>query len=158
MKRNLRTHISQKVADLRLWIEPKNCWFKKKTVAWQPLQIYSGAWGKLIHEKKPDVTKSCGTIPLNFFLHVQNCTKWKLQIHAVIPCQLETIGRFIKDEYCSWVLYKSGPGGGAVDVKKSTLNDLVHLTPLRIPLMNPPYIPWLNLLKGPPPHTHKWRK
>jgi hypothetical protein len=24
--------------------------------------------------------------------------------------------------------------------KKSTLNDLVHLTPLRIPLMNPPYI------------------
>ncbi len=26
---------------------------------------------------------------------------------------------------------------GAVDVK-STLNDLVHLTPLRIPLMNPP--------------------
>ncbi len=29
---------------------------------------------------------------------------------------------------------------GAVDrCKKSTLNDLVHLTPLRIPLMNPPY-------------------
>jgi hypothetical protein len=24
--------------------------------------------------------------------------------------------------------------------KKSSLNDLVHLTPLRIPLMNPPYI------------------
>jgi hypothetical protein len=24
--------------------------------------------------------------------------------------------------------------------KKSTLNDLVHLTPLRIPLMNPPFI------------------
>ena len=24
--------------------------------------------------------------------------------------------------------------------KKSTLNDLVHLTPLRIPLMNPPYL------------------
>jgi hypothetical protein len=23
--------------------------------------------------------------------------------------------------------------------KKSTLNDLVHLAPLRIPLMNPPY-------------------
>jgi hypothetical protein len=23
--------------------------------------------------------------------------------------------------------------------KKNTLNDLVHLTPLRIPLMNPPY-------------------
>ncbi len=27
--------------------------------------------------------------------------------------------------------------------KKSTLNDLVHLTPLRIPLMNPPLI-WLS--------------
>jgi hypothetical protein len=24
--------------------------------------------------------------------------------------------------------------------KKSTFNDLVHLTPLRIPLMNPPYV------------------
>jgi hypothetical protein len=24
--------------------------------------------------------------------------------------------------------------------KKSTLNDLVHLTPLRIPLMNPPFV------------------
>jgi hypothetical protein len=24
--------------------------------------------------------------------------------------------------------------------KKSTLNDLVHLTPLRIPLMNPPIV------------------
>ncbi len=29
--------------------------------------------------------------------------------------------------------------------KKSTLNDLVHLTPLRIPLMNPPYF---SLLAG----------
>jgi hypothetical protein len=26
--------------------------------------------------------------------------------------------------------------------KKSTLNDLVHLTPLRIPLMNPPIVPY----------------
>ncbi len=26
---------------------------------------------------------------------------------------------------------------GTVDVKKTTLNDLVHLSPLRIPLMNP---------------------
>jgi hypothetical protein len=23
-----------------------------------------------------------------------------------------TLGGFIKDEYCSWVQYKSGPGGG----------------------------------------------
>ena len=29
---------------------------------------------------------------------------------------------------------------GARRCKKSTLNDLVHLTPLRIPLMNPPDI------------------
>ncbi len=32
--------------------------------------------------------------------------------------------------------------------KKSTLNDLVHLTPLRIPLMNPPivsdYLVWMS--------------
>jgi hypothetical protein len=34
--------------------------------------------------------------------------------------------------------------------KKSTLNDLVHLTPLRIPLMNPPLEGWLlgQLLVG----------
>jgi hypothetical protein len=54
MKRNLRTHISQKFGDLVLR-KPKNFWIKKKTVAWPPLQIYSGAWGKLIHEKKPEV-------------------------------------------------------------------------------------------------------
>ncbi len=49
------------------------------------------------------------------------------------------LGGFIKDEYCSWVQYKSGPGGGR-RCKKVTLNDLVHLTPLRIPLMNPPTV------------------
>jgi hypothetical protein len=27
--------------------------------------------------------------------------------------------------------------------KKSTLNDLVNLTPLRIPLMNPPILRWI---------------
>jgi hypothetical protein len=30
---------------------------------------------------------------------------------------------------------------GGRQCKKSTLNDLVHLTPLRIPLMNPPCTP-----------------
>jgi hypothetical protein len=34
--------------------------------------------------------------------------------------------------------------------KKSTLNDLVHLTPLRIPLMNPP----LGLQKTGDPYTY----
>jgi hypothetical protein len=29
---------------------------------------------------------------------------------------------------------------GGRPCKKSTLNDLVHLTPLRIPLMNPPFV------------------
>jgi hypothetical protein len=29
--------------------------------------------------------------------------------------------------------------------KKSTLNDLVHLTPLRIPLMNPPILVFLHI-------------
>jgi hypothetical protein len=29
---------------------------------------------------------------------------------------------------------------GGSRCKKSTLNDLVHLTPLRIPLMNPPIV------------------
>jgi hypothetical protein len=35
--------------------------------------------------------------------------------------------------------------------KKSTLNDLVHLTPLRISLMNPPDIQMLVSLNLPPP-------
>ncbi len=30
-------------------------------------------------------------------------------------------------------------------MKKSTLNDLVHLTPLRIPLMNPPILTHADL-------------
>jgi hypothetical protein len=30
--------------------------------------------------------------------------------------------------------------------KKSTLNDLVHLTPLRIPLMNPPHLSLIQLV------------
>jgi hypothetical protein len=32
--------------------------------------------------------------------------------------------------------------------KKSTLNDLVHLTPLRIPLMNPPLVYQQNWIDG----------
>jgi hypothetical protein len=35
-------------------LSPRICGFKK-TVAWPPLQIYSGAWGKLIDERKPEV-------------------------------------------------------------------------------------------------------
>jgi hypothetical protein len=38
-------------------------------------------------------------------------------------------------EYSTRVVQKGGRR-----CKKSTLNDLVHLTPLRIPLMNPPNI------------------
>ncbi len=68
---NLRTGSPTKFADLQFadqWKEicglaylrsvricdcglsPRICGFKK-TVAWPPLQIYSGAWGKLIYEK-----------------------------------------------------------------------------------------------------------
>jgi hypothetical protein len=39
------------------------------------------------------------------------------------------------------------PEGGR-RCKKSTLNDLVHLTPLRIPLMNPPLNPLETTLLG----------
>ncbi len=38
-------------------------------------------------------------------------------------------------EYSTRVVQEGGRG-----CKKSILNDLVHLTPLRIPLMNPPYL------------------
>jgi hypothetical protein len=40
-------------------------------------------------------------------------------------------------EYCTRVVQEGGRR-----CKKSTLNDLVHLTPLRIPLMNPPSDPF----------------
>jgi hypothetical protein len=41
--------------------------------------------------------------------------------------------------------------------KNSTLNDLVHLSPLRIPLMNPPMV--YNTSQPPPhpPQPHTWR-
>jgi hypothetical protein len=100
IKRNLQTRVSQKFADLWLRIEPKNLQIKK-TVAWPPLQIYSGALGKLIHEKSWS-RKSRGTVPLNFLLHVQNCTKWKPLIHTVIPCQLKTISH-------DWIYLKVPP-------------------------------------------------
>jgi hypothetical protein len=49
---------------------------------------------------------------------------------------VDTLGGFIKDEtaleYSTRVVQEGGRR-----CKKSTLNDLVHLTPLRIPLMNP---------------------
>jgi hypothetical protein len=38
--------------------------------------------------------------------------------------------------------------------KKSTLNDLVHLTPLGIPLMNPPLVSIMTHLPPPPPSSH----
>jgi hypothetical protein len=51
-------------------------------------------------------------------------------------------GGFIKNktalEYSTRVVQKGG--GEGPSCKKSTLNDLVHLTPLRIPLINPPQI------------------
>ncbi len=55
-----------------------------------PNVIFRGLGGNWFM-KKTWSQKSCGTAPLNFLLHVQHCTKWKHQILAVIPCQLETI-------------------------------------------------------------------
>ncbi len=43
--------------------------------------------GRSWYMKKIWNQKSHGTVPLNFLLHVQNCTYWKLQILAVMPCQ-----------------------------------------------------------------------
>jgi hypothetical protein len=44
--------------------------------------------------------------------------------------------------------------------KKSTLNDLVHLTPLRIPLMNPPilYVHTVEHWAGKAARLASWRK
>ncbi len=105
IKRNLRTRISQKFADLWLRIEPKNLQIKK-TVAWSPLQIYSGALGKLIHEKK-----------------------LKLKISWHCPFKLS---------FACTKLYKVKTAHSRCD---------------SLPTEN--YNPWLNLLKGRPPHhTH----
>ncbi len=41
-------------------------------------------------------------LPLNILLHVQNCTQWKAQILAIIPCQLETIYRISHDCKSTW--------------------------------------------------------
>jgi hypothetical protein len=46
--------------------------------------------------------------------HVYNCNclfKAADRINVDVR-STENIGGFIKDEYCSWVQYKSGPGGG----------------------------------------------
>ena len=68
---------------------PRICRFKKQLLGHlcKFTQGLEGNW----FMKKTWSQKSHGTVPLNFLLHVQNCTKWKPQIHSVIPCQLETI-------------------------------------------------------------------
>ncbi len=35
-----------------------------------------------------------------------------IRISIKKDAHLHSLGGFIKDEYCSWVQYKSGPGGG----------------------------------------------
>jgi hypothetical protein len=72
--------------------------------------------------------------------------RWNLlNVHPFPPCQLVevqplpltqkagSLKRNTALEYSTRVVQEGGRR-----CKKSTLNDLVHLTPLRIPLMNPP--------------------
>jgi hypothetical protein len=47
-------------------------------------------------------------------------------------------------EYSTGVVHEGGRR-----CKESTLNDLVHLTPSRIPLMNPPYVHFGELSRTP---------
>jgi hypothetical protein len=78
-------------------------YFRELSNKFEPALIgYSGAWGKMFHEKKTWSRKSRDTVPLNFLLHVQNYTKWQPQIHAVIPGQLETMSQ-------NWIYLKAPP-------------------------------------------------
>ncbi len=70
------------------WLSPRICGFKKQLLG--HLCKFTQKLGGNSFMKKTLSRKSRGTAPLNFLLHVQNCTKWKPQIQAVIPCQLET--------------------------------------------------------------------
>ncbi len=45
-----------------------------------------------------------------YWIHAYMDT-WKLSLHGPVRTA-RRLGGFIKDEYCSWVQYKSGPGGG----------------------------------------------
>ncbi len=47
--------------------------------------------------------------------------RWTKSEFYFLSFSCNFIGGFIKEEYCSWVQYKSGPGGGAVDVKRVLL-------------------------------------
>jgi hypothetical protein len=65
---------------------------------------------------------------------------WKSGQTTFVPLWDRMEGAWLRTQY------KSVPGGGPTGrrCKKSTLNDLVHLTPLRIPLMNPPSVYYSN--------------
>jgi hypothetical protein len=66
-------------------------------------------------------------------------------------CQPQVTGLQVKYAYTqfgkNFVSLQDWSRRRTVDVKKNTLNNLVHLTPLRIPLMNPPH--FQNLLAPP---------
>jgi hypothetical protein len=62
----------------------------------------------------------------------------RLQRESVVSCKAHKAGSLKMNtalEYSTRVVQEGGRR-----CKKSTLNDLVHLTPLRIPLMNPPIV------------------
>ncbi len=69
-----------------------------------------------------DVRKCCWTLRvivilmhgckrLRIFLH-RISRKWLSMVGTGLVVHMLRKGGFIKDEYCSWVEYKSGPGGG----------------------------------------------
>ncbi len=58
-----------------------------------------------------------------------------ISLHALLTLEAGSLKKNTALEYSTRVVQKGGPR-----CKKSTLNDFVHLTPLRIPLMNPPLV------------------
>ncbi len=46
---------------------------------------------------------------IDWLREMKNAHQWEFEENS---WQWNNIGGFIKDEYCSWVQYKSGPGGG----------------------------------------------
>ncbi len=67
---------------------PRICGFKK--TVWPSLQIYLGAWGKLIHGKNLK-SKISWHSPFKLSFACTKLFNVKTAVHAVIPSQLETI-------------------------------------------------------------------
>ncbi len=78
---------------------------------------------------------------MNKRFQMQGGKNWILQTGSSGTPKAGSLKRNTALEYSTRVVQEGGRR-----CKKSTLNDLVHLTPLRIPLMNPPSLA-RNLVK-----------